>query len=165
MTALVPRHASITSFKLAGLEIDWASLEELKSLRRLKKMTAVGIHINRRWISLISRCSNLQRLYLKLYDGNATSDNAALQKIALYAAAAAWPQLESIHFAEHRMVDDDLAILLSALKRCHFLDVCGFWPRSSQAFHKHFATIETLNLCKCPTLTSMMVQEILSSSP
>ncbi|KAF9971791.1 hypothetical protein BGZ65_010206, partial [Modicella reniformis] len=110
----------------------------------------------------IRRCPNMEDLEWECLEG----DNELLEEFSQCVAAGGWPKLERLRL--HGDAEDEtIATILGGLPKATRLGfegscfgVCGF-----KALERHLCKIVSLDLSNCCELTSLMVRDILCSSP
>jgi hypothetical protein len=136
-------------------------------LERIKGLTGVE------QLALLSQCPHLQELDWHL---NIRDMNVVFQLFAEKVASGQWPDLERIECPSKdglsgpilgQMQDDDAARILKSLRHLTVLSLAlsKFGLVAFQALRRHFGTLRELVVRSCPSVTSVMLVEILCSCP
>ncbi|KAI1316563.1 hypothetical protein EDD11_009828 [Mortierella claussenii] len=124
-------------------------------------------------IELARRCPNLENLFLLTnalprppsihLDG--AEEEPAVQTLVRLATAGTWPRLQGLAFEGCDAQDQDVVQLLSAMQKCvtWHLSRAKYEPASFLALLDHASTLESLKLERSPTVTSGMIQRILTT--
>ncbi|KAG0228271.1 hypothetical protein B0O80DRAFT_450697 [Mortierella sp. GBAus27b] len=117
-------------------------------------------------ISFLRRCPNLETAAFPAH-GIESGLPVSLEFVRHFAAGA-WPKLRGVRFGAKEMTDEDTAVILRSFQQpCYLFGVgsSGFGPKAFPSLRRHFSTLEHLILAGCRSVTSDMIQEVLSSCP
>ncbi|KAF8955668.1 hypothetical protein BGZ46_002579, partial [Entomortierella lignicola] len=114
---------------------------------------------------ILQQCPNLETLQIRAPSRELSLCTLTKDLVRL-AAAGSWPKLRNLSYDGIRISDKDITEVLKSMC-CEQLELSSaeFKLESFQALSDHFSTLTRVNFAYCPSVTSKMLQEILSSCP
>ncbi|KAG0373511.1 hypothetical protein BGX24_011615, partial [Mortierella sp. AD032] len=117
-----------------------------------------------RQLLFMKLCPNLKSLYWRR---SGFTIKFPILQATNHLLSGAWQHLHSLELFGDIMEDEDLAGLLKGMSRVERWRTTktDFGPAALFAMERHFSTIRQLDLHACESLTSLMIQHLLSSIP
>ncbi|KAF9975900.1 hypothetical protein BGZ75_000384 [Mortierella antarctica] len=141
----------------------WPEFPHLKSLRLSLEFPGITTLHQTQWVR---KCPQLRDFSWNIdVDNDGHRRLPALELFKLFSQDC--PLLEELDLEHPKLTDEDLNRILLACRRIKMLHVCRskFGPLAFQSLDQHFATLTTLDLRRCPAVTSPMNQRIMTSCP
>ncbi|KAF8983701.1 hypothetical protein BGZ46_009749 [Entomortierella lignicola] len=112
-------------------------------------------------IKFLCQCPNLEEIQWL-----SSLDEHSIDAFANYIEQGTWPRLERLRYKKIKS-DAISKCFLDGIRQITSLNVSDsqFGPFSFDVLRRHFNTITRLLFVNCPSMTSSMIQEILSSCP
>ncbi|KAF9099198.1 hypothetical protein BGX27_000653 [Mortierella sp. AM989] len=132
--------------------------QNIKALE-IERMTKLPESIQ---VEIVRQCPNIETLRFR-----PNIQSSITMIMVRLAAAGSWPKLRSLFYDGPKISDQGVVDILTSMDQCDQWDVsyADFTPLSFQALNNHFSTLTRVNLAYCWSVTSKMLQEVLSSCP
>ncbi|KAF9079991.1 hypothetical protein BGX23_002851 [Mortierella sp. AD031] len=141
----------------------YTSVPMLNGVLDLKLHGIVGADSERQLLFMKS-CPNLKSLYWRR---TGFTLKFPIRQVTHHLMCGAWSHLQSLDIFGDQMADADLASLIKNISRLEKWRATktSFGPLALAAMDRHFAAIREVDFHACESMTSPMIQRLLSSMP